>query len=115
MPARPIVGACSARLRRPRRGVKQTSGLYIRPALLLQLHDPHNTGLHEFRLRNEGNVLIFGLAHIFLSVSASLKGDLRRAERYRLDPSLYRRSVVAQHMQTGAVSDDFDRRFLAEA
>jgi hypothetical protein len=66
------------------------SRLDVRPALFLQFHDTHNTGLHDGRLGNNGNFLVFGLVHIFLGIAAGFEGNCGRALRDRLDPRLDR-------------------------
>src|ERR1700746_3020468 len=84
----------------------------VGPALLLQLHHPHDAGLDDLCLRYDRDVLVLGLVHVLLGVAAGLERNLRRAQRHRLDPGLHRRGVLAQHVQAGAERDDLDFHFI---
>src|SRR5271169_608540 len=53
-----------------------SSWFHVGPAPLFQLHDAHDAGLDNLRLRNDRNLLVLSLVHVLLGVATRFERDL---------------------------------------
>jgi hypothetical protein len=92
----------------------ESSGAQVTPALLLQLHEPDDSGFDDLRLRDERDIFRLSSCHILASIPTCGKGELRHGFAHGLDARFDGRGVFSQHVQSGSKGDHFDLNLLAE-
>ncbi len=90
------------------------SGSQVTPALLLQFHEPDDSGFDDLRLRDERDIFRLSSCHIFARIPTCRKGEVWHGFAHGLDALLDRRGVISQHVQSGSEGDHFDLNLLAD-
>src|SRR5258708_37583686 len=90
------------------------SGSQVTPALLLQFHEPDDSGIYDLRLRDDRDIFRLSFCHIFASIPTCSKGEVWHGFAHGLDARFDGWGVISQHVQSGSKGDQFDLNLLAE-